>query len=366
MQDCRPTTFRRCNVETSASPLLTAPSGADATVALRNVFLHVTKACNLRCRYCYFSASRPLPDEMTSADFDRLWPDLIALRPRKVVFTGGEPLLRPDIFHLLSRLQTEASGQCITRSLNTNGLLVTVEIAMRLAGLIDEVRVSLDGPRAQNDFLRGGGSFDAALRALACFQDAGFDPGVLVTVTSVTLPYLEDLLCLLIKHGITNINLNPFRPIGRGRRNPDWLVRSSDIHGAIRRGWERCYPGRSYIEPPPETPTQVHCGVGHFLNVMPNGDVFPCHVLEYPEFRLGNVIDERLHTICRRTGLLGELADLDFGELAAKDAELAPLTRSHTCMATVYAETRLRPAWRDTLPLLAIATSEDMKRRSAK
>jgi MoaA/NifB/PqqE/SkfB family radical SAM enzyme len=301
---------------------------------------------------------------MTSADFDRLWPDLIALRPRKVVFTGGEPLLRPDIIQLLSGLRAKTGSLPVTLSLNTNGLLVTLEKAARLSGLIDQVRVSLDGPLAQNDLLRGDGSCVAAWRAITCFQAAGFDPGVLITVTPVTLPYLEDTLCLLAEHGITNVNINPFRPIGRGRRHQDWTVRSTDIQLAIRKAWERCYPGRSYIEPPPESPTQVHCGVGHFLNIMPNGDVFPCHVLEYPEFRLGNVREGRLVTICRRTGLLGELADLDFGELAARDPELTPLTRAHTCLSTIYAKTRLRPSWKDALPLLATQASGDAARRS--
>src|SRR5215469_1454343 len=167
-----------------------------ATVALKTVFLHVTKGCNLRCRYCYFSANRPLPDEMTATDFEQLWPDLVALRPRKIVVTGGEPLLRPDIMRLLSSLKSEIAGKGITRSLNTNGLLVTTDVARRLVGLVDQIRVSLDGPAEPNDALRGSGSFDAAIRALACLQAVGFDPGVLITVTSVTLPHLDSLLGL--------------------------------------------------------------------------------------------------------------------------------------------------------------------------
>jgi MoaA/NifB/PqqE/SkfB family radical SAM enzyme len=62
-------------MEISAFPWFDPEPPSD-TVALRNVFLHVTKACNLRCDYCYFSASRALPDEITTEDFERLWPDL--------------------------------------------------------------------------------------------------------------------------------------------------------------------------------------------------------------------------------------------------------------------------------------------------
>lgn len=155
---------------------------------LRNIFLHVTKACNLHCSYCYFSANRPLPDEMTASEFARLWPDVVAVRPAKVVFTGGEPLMRPDTLELLSGLRDADPQHYVSRCLNSNGHLVTAEMARRLVGLVDEVRVSIDGLRARNDGLRGAGNFEAALLALDTYHAAGFEPKVLITVTNETLP----------------------------------------------------------------------------------------------------------------------------------------------------------------------------------
>ena len=70
-------------MEMAAFPWLESETAQTEMVALRNVFLHVTKACNLRCAYCYFSASRPLPGEMTTEEFARLWPEMVALRVRK-------------------------------------------------------------------------------------------------------------------------------------------------------------------------------------------------------------------------------------------------------------------------------------------
>ena len=93
----------------------------------RAIFLHVTKQCNLRCSYCYFSASRPLPDEMTPEEFVALWPEVAAICPQKIVFTGGEPLLRPDILLLLRGLADHDPR--IVRCLNTNGHFVTPEVA---------------------------------------------------------------------------------------------------------------------------------------------------------------------------------------------------------------------------------------------
>jgi MoaA/NifB/PqqE/SkfB family radical SAM enzyme len=321
------------------------------TVRLRNVFVHLTKACNLHCRYCYFSARKPLPDEMTTQEYAFLWPDVVSLRPEKMILTGGEPLLRNDVLDLLDGLRRADPEHYVMRCLNSNGHLVTPELARQLVGLADEVRVSLDALPERNDSLRGKGNFDAALRALDAYYAAGFEPKILITVTSVSLPDLEELLCLLIRRKLTRINLNPFRPIGRGAGHDEWQADASEVRAALRRAWSRCYPDRDPPSEPAEPEAQSHCGVGHFLNIMPNGDVFPCHVLIDREFRCGNVREQRLLDICSRNGLLRRLADLNFHDLTRSDDRLSPLTRPGTCMGEVYSQTKSSSLWRQKLSL---------------
>lgn len=337
-------------MEMSTFPWLEPETGLKRTVSVKSVFLHVTKACNLHCAHCYFSASKPLPDEMSTEEFTCLWPEMVALRPQKVVFTGGEPLLRRDILDLLRGLRDADTGHHVLRCLNTNGHLVTPELARELVGLADEVRVSLDALQERNDTLRGEGNFDAAIRALDCFYAVGFEPKVLVTVTSMSLPDLEELLCFLIEEGITRINLNGFRRIGRGWGHCEWLVKPEEVRAAAHRVRERCCPDQP---PPPEPAAGTNCGVGSFLNIMPNGDVFPCHVLTNWEFRCGNVREQSLMEICHRNGLLGELQALNFQELTRQDERVAPLSQPHTCMGTVYAKTRSLPVWGNNLPTLS-------------
>lgn len=331
------------------------PRSSEETVVLRNVFLHVTKACNLRCDYCYFSASKPLPGEMTTAELRRLWPQLVAVRPQKVVLTGGEPLLREDILELLAGLRDADPEHHVRRCMNTNGHLVTTAVADALVDLVDEVRVSIDALQERNDAHRGGGNFAAALRALDCFYAAGFEPKALVTVTSTTLPDLEELLCLLAEHKIMRININAFRPIGRGRHHDAWTMAAGEVRGAVRRAWERSFPDRPVPPDPPEPDSCANCGVGSFLNIMPNGDVFPCHVLTQREFRCGNLRDHGLIEICHRGGLLGHLQGLDFHDLASEEKRVAGLTRPGACMGDVYARTRELPVWKDNLPLTKAA-----------
>lgn len=324
---------------------------ATNSVSLQNVFLHVTKACNLHCSYCYFSATKPLLNEMVTQEYGSLWSDIVALRPKKAIFTGGEPLLRPDILELLRGLRDTDPNHHVLRCLNTNGHLVTPKLSKQLVGLADEVRVSIDALPESNDALRGAGNFDAAMRALEYFYADGFEPKVLVTITSISLPDLEELLCLLIKKKFTRINLNSFRPIGRGKGYSEWAVKPEDVRTAVRRAWQRCYPDQPTPPEPPEPEACSNCGVGSFLNIMPNGDVFPCHVLTDREFRCGNVREQSLVEICRRNGLLGKLAALDFQELARQNERLIPLTHSGSCMGNVYANTKSLPIWGSNLPI---------------
>jgi len=334
-------------------PDLIPATGATATetVSLQTVFLHVTKACNLNCSYCYFSARKPLPDEMSTNDFNRLWPEMVAVRPGKLVLTGGEPLLRADILELIRGLRDADPEHSVIRCLNSNGFLVTPKLAEELMGLADEVRVSLDALAPRNDALRGTGNFDAAMKALETYRAVGFDPKVLITVTRESLPDLEELLCFLIERKFVSINVNRFRPVGRGALHADWSVTATEIKLALEKALSRFRPSRTNTTESVESETQCHCGVGRFLNVMPNGDVFPCHILTQSEFRCGNVREQRLLDICRSRGLLGALSKVDFRELANADGRLASLTRRGVCMGEVYSQTQTSSAWKELISI---------------
>lgn len=320
-------------------------------VTLETIFLHVTKACNLGCAYCYFSASRPLRDEMSTIEFTPLWCDIASISPKKVIFTGGEPLLRHDIFALLEGLRDADTEHRITRCVNTNGHRVTSEVAERLVGLADEIGVSVDALTERNDELRGKGNFLNVMRAIELLRDVGLEPKILITVTRHTLPDLERLLCLLISQGLSQININRFRPVGRGNGRLDWCVSEAEVQDAVERVWQRLDPRNLPPSDKPKDGSQTTCGVGRFLNIMPDGDVFPCHVLTQPEFRCGNLRSDNLITICRRQGLIGRLAALDFDRLKQIDPQLALLTAKGACMGEVYARQASSPAWNATLGL---------------
>jgi MoaA/NifB/PqqE/SkfB family radical SAM enzyme len=287
---------------------------------------------------------------MTRSEFARLWPDIVYLKPQKVILTGGEPLMRGDILGLLADLLEADPGHVISRCLNTNGHHVTSVLARQLVGLVDEVRVSIDALEERNDRLRGDGNFRAALQALETFYEAGFEPKALVTLTSEGLPDLEELISLLVSMKIRRININVFRPIGRGKSHRALQTDLRAARAAVDRAMGRSQLGSKYSAPQVGSEGPVSCGAGQFLNIMPNGDVFPCHVLTQREFRCGNLRNQSLVQICGQMRLLGQLSRLNLRELASMAPRLAELAKPDPCMGNVYATTRDVPAWKEKLP----------------
>ena len=123
-----------------------------------------TAACNLSCGYCRASASlHPDPEELSTEEAEAFLESIAPMQPM-LILSGGEPLLRPDIFHLTRH--AVALGMRV--SLASNGTLLTPEIAeqVRQSG-ISRVSISLDGSARENhDASRGKGSYDASMRGI--------------------------------------------------------------------------------------------------------------------------------------------------------------------------------------------------------
>lgn len=279
---------------------------APTTPVVSNVFIHVTNACNLRCTYCYACASQPLCDELTTAEILRLLSDIVTIRPRKVVFTGGEPLLREDILTLLEGLRDGDPEHEIRRCLNTNGWFITEHVAMQLVGLVDEIRVSIDALAERNDALRGVGSFEAAVFALDVCRLVGFEPRAMVTITPTSLADLQDLIYFLVERKINRISFNVVRPVGRGARDEGFGVNLQEAQVAVNKACKRCFPCAPRTPQTPRSKMQAECGLGNFVNIMANGDVYPCHVLNQQQFFVGNVREENCSAITRRISAFGK------------------------------------------------------------
>ena len=132
------------------------------------VHLEVVSSCNLTCTHCFAGELPRREKRLGPAEIDRLFAEMARLGSFRLGLTGGEPLLRKDLFDILDA----AVGRNLHPCLTTNALLLTEEIARQL-GRRDLVwlNVSLEGPDAgTNDAVRGAGTFAAVLDRLAVLR----------------------------------------------------------------------------------------------------------------------------------------------------------------------------------------------------
>lgn len=146
------------------------------------VAFNCTSRCNLNCLHCYSnSTADPNGNELTTAEAKQLLHQLAEANCPVVLFTGGEPLLRNDLFGLLA----EAKQLPLRTVISTNGTLIDSAVAKKLAALgVSYVGISIDGDESFHDkFRQSPGCFKAALTGIENCQKAGLKTGLRFTIT---------------------------------------------------------------------------------------------------------------------------------------------------------------------------------------
>ena len=195
---------------------------ARARRGLLSLELELSRACNLRCIYCYASSGLPMENELSLPEILNVVDQAVALGARKIIILGGgEPLLYPGLFEL---------GQQITElgfpwGMVTNGWAWKPDTvaSARKAGM-RTVTVSLDGLAETHDWLRcREGSFERAVGALRMLLAASWiqKVDVVTCVHRRNLTQLDDVRALLIDLGVKAWRLFTISPIGRAADDPD-------------------------------------------------------------------------------------------------------------------------------------------------
>jgi len=199
----------------SPGDTLRYPVGSDRQNPRPVVVWNATRRCTLSCIHCYSdSRDRDYPGELSTSEAEKMIDDLGACGIPVLLFSGGEPLLRADLFTLSRR----AKRSNIRIALSTNGVLITNDLARKIRDEgFDYVGVSLDGIGENNDRFRGKrGAFDCALRGIRSCLSAGQNVGVRFTVTRHNLGDLEGLVDLVEREGIRRICFYHLVYAGRG------------------------------------------------------------------------------------------------------------------------------------------------------
>ena len=182
------------------------------------VIWNLVRRCNLQCKHCYaVSADVDFPGELTTEQALRVMYDIRMARSPVLILSGGEPLMRPDIFDLSRR----AKELGFYTSLSTNGTMIDAELANRIAAIgYDYVGISLDGIGAVHDKFRGRvGAFEESLAGIRACRERGVKVGVRFTMTSDNCSQLPELLDLVEAEGIDKFYLSHLVYAGRGNKN---------------------------------------------------------------------------------------------------------------------------------------------------
>lgn len=179
------------------------------------VVWNYTRQCNLNCLHCYASADATRsPDELDSGAGEAFIRDLAEFKVPVLLFSGGEPLLRKDLF-ALSSLAKELG---VRPAISTNGTLLTPESAKNLKKIgFAEVGISLDGIGSKNDHFRGKeGAFDSALRGIKTSIAEGLRVSLRLTITRFNYQEIPAIFDLVEKEGINRVCFYHLAYAGRG------------------------------------------------------------------------------------------------------------------------------------------------------
>ena len=331
---------------------------------LRLVFWELTARCNLKCRHCRAEAQSDfVAGELTTAEVLKVAADIREAGDPIVVLTGGEPLVRPDIYDI-----AEACSKMFTRvALATNGTMVTNDVAQRIvASGISRVSLSLDGATAEtHDGFRGvHGSFAETLRGFDCLKQAGASLQVNVTVTRHNEHEVNQILELAMARGADAFHVFMLVPVGCGaeisndqRLSPDrfeavlrWLFEKSiELAGRVHIK-ATCAPQYHRImrqmsaEKKISMPAPSHHGMQAISRgclagsavcfISRTGDVQPCG---YLPIKVGNVRETKFGDIWRDSEVFAALRDPD--QLRGKCGACGYRKVCEGCRARAYAET---------------------------
>jgi heme b synthase len=186
------------------------------TEPCRLIAWEITRSCNLACKHCRAEAhEEPYPGEFSTEEAKALIDTFPEVGKPIVIFTGGEPLLRKDVFELVAH----AKAKGLRPVMAPNGTLITPENAakMKEAG-IERCSISIDGPTAElHDEFRGvPGAFEASMRGIQYLKDAGIEFQINTTVTRQNLPFFKDIFDLAEKLGAVAWHIFLLVPTGRG------------------------------------------------------------------------------------------------------------------------------------------------------
>jgi AdoMet-dependent heme synthase len=177
----------------------------------------VTRSCNLSCVHCRAASQLgPYAGELSTGECKKLMDDIESVSKPVIILTGGEPLLRPDIFEIAAY----GTQKGLRMVMATNGTLVDETTAHRMIESgIQRVSISIDGRDAESHdaFRNQPGAFDGAMRGIDAMKSVGMEFQINTTITTANLQQIRDIHDLALKIGAAAHHIFLLVPTGRGK-----------------------------------------------------------------------------------------------------------------------------------------------------
>ena len=200
---------------------------------LRLVAWEVTSACNLACKHCRAEAKlTPNKDELTSLEGKKLLESIAEVGKPIVIFTGGEPLMREDIFDLISY----AKFLGLKPVLSPNGTLITGDIAKKIKDCgITRISISIDGPdsKSHNEFRGVEGAFEKIIEAISYLKENKIEFQINTTVTKSNLNSFKEIFNLVKELGAVAWHIFLLVPTGRATEIQDQIISAEEYEKVL-------------------------------------------------------------------------------------------------------------------------------------
>jgi len=220
------------------------------TPALRLLFWETTAGCNLACVHCrrLDVAQSMCKDDLTTAQALNMIRSLPETGRPILVFSGGEPMMRPDLFDLAA----EATRLHLPIALATNGTIMDDHLARRIVEVgFQRVSISFDGPDAQtHDTFRGiEGAFDASVRGFTLLRDNGMSMQMNTTITKHNYAKLDRMYQLALDLKADALHIFMLVPVGCGLSLSEQIMLSpQEYESALNWIYDRSLEGRLHLK----------------------------------------------------------------------------------------------------------------------
>lgn len=319
----------------------------ERTHPLRMVAWELTRNCNLSCIHCRASAaSGPHEGELSTEECKAVIDDILSFSEPTVILTGGEPLMRPDIFEIIEY----GNNRGLRMVIAVNGTLLDGTAAQRLkASGIKRVSLSIDGKDAgRHDSFRGvNGSFEAVIGGARTLEQTGLPFQINTTVTALNVNDLDEIYALVKSLGAVAWHVFLLVPVGRGTglKGKELSAEAYEdvLHRlrAIERRGElemkvTCAPHYyRIVKDDGEVPKSAGCLAGKsFMFISHRGVAQPCGYLEIDS---GNVRKDGVRGVWEGSEVFRRLRDL--ASYRGKCASCRYIRICGGCRARAYEET---------------------------